>query len=122
MPWIGQYILDEGGNPVPEPNTLRWAFWFEKANRIVRQDRVGEVLISTVFLGLDHYYRDDAHEPVLWETMIFGGPEDQYQRRYTSRAAAEQGHIDAMMLIEPWAMDIRELNRMMELQPEYTRK
>jgi hypothetical protein len=120
--WIGQYILDKDGEPVPEPDSLKWAIWFEQAsNRAVRQDHVGVVMVSTVFLGLDHYWpRNEAHEPVLWETMIFRGEHDQYQRRYTSRQAAEAGHVEAMMMIEPWVADIKELDRMMALQPEWS--
>lgn len=46
-------------------------------------DLPGAVRVSTVFLGLDHFGR--VGEPVLWETMIFGGAHDGYQARYTSR-------------------------------------
>jgi hypothetical protein len=114
--WIGTYILDEHGQPVPEPDTLRWAKWFETANRVVRQDRVEDIVVSTVFLGLDHNWYEGAHEPILWEAMIFGGVEDQYQRRYSSLKDAEEGHIQALMMIEPWAKDVKEFNLMMTLQ------
>ena len=129
MAWIGQYILDENGDAQPEPDTFRWGRWFEhshestgKDNRIVRRDKVGDISVSTVFLGLDHAYTLDAHEPVLWETMIFGGAHDQYQRRYTSRRDAVAGHMEALKLIEAWALDIDELNRMLALEPAWVRK
>jgi hypothetical protein len=131
MAWIGQYILDGDGNPQPEPDTLKWGMWFEhshlspgKDNRIVRQDRIGKIFVSTVFLGIDdHAFRgDEPHAPVLWETMIFGGDNDQYQRRYSSREEAEAGHVTALMLVEPWTKDIAELNRMMALEPDWERK
>lgn len=93
------YILKRGllnrGKPVPEPDLNKWCRWFEKANRVVRQDKVSRnVLVSTVFLGFDHSF--GTGEPVLWETMIFGGPEDQYQERYTSLNAALKGHQRAL--------------------------
>ncbi len=34
--------------------------------------------------------------PVLFETMIFGGPEHGYQERYTSWTEAEEGHKRAV--------------------------
>ena len=29
-----------------------WALWFGHANRIVKQERIGELEVSTVFLGI----------------------------------------------------------------------
>lgn len=64
-----QYILDESGNPKPEPDLIKWATWFEKrGGRIVKQEQVGEVWVSTVFLGLDHDFSGEG-PPILWETM-----------------------------------------------------
>jgi hypothetical protein len=45
--------------------------------------------VSTVFLVFDHGFEGP---PVLWETMVFGGPDDGWQQRYRSRAAARTGH------------------------------
>lgn len=99
MPWVGTYILDENHNPVPEPDTLKWAAWFEDVeNRIVEQDIIDGVQISTVFLGLDHGPNDQG-PPVLWETMIFGGSHHEYQCRYTSHEEALCGHAAAVRLV-----------------------
>lgn len=76
----GRYIL-VGQTPVPEPDLLKWAHWFEHAERHVRLTRVGPYEISTVFLGLDH--NNARHlgrtRPVLFETMVFL-PEMVYQK------------------------------------------
>ena len=66
--------------------------WSEQGDnhRRVALDTVGDAKVSTVFLGLDHGYA--TTEPVLWETMIFGGPHDQDAARYTSREDAKAGH------------------------------
>ena len=93
---IGQYILVDG-MPTPEPDILKWGRWFEQAReaRIVAKTDIGEnVHVSTVFLALDHSFGGDR--PLLWETMIFGGPHDQETWRYSSRAEAEAGHLDAV--------------------------
>jgi hypothetical protein len=46
-----------------------------------------------VFLGVDHAHLGGP--PVLWETMIFGFENDEYQERYTSKADALAGHARA---------------------------
>lgn len=83
------YVLD-GTTPVPEPDWEKWGDWFELASRVVRQDMVGNVFVSTVFLGLDHGWREGP--PVLFETMIFGGPRAQETHRYCTWDEAEAGH------------------------------
>ncbi len=98
-----KYILDENGNPVPCDDLLTWGEQFEKnPGRVLAQDRikVGEkdILVSTVFLGLDHNFGEG--EPILWETMIFGGEHDQYQERYETRAGASIGHQRALSLVK----------------------
>lgn len=55
----------------------------------------GRARISTIFLALDHNYFGIG-PPILFETMIFGGPQDQYQERYTSWIEAEEGHKRAV--------------------------
>lgn len=52
--------------------------------------------ISTVFLGFDHGFGQGL--PILFETMIFGGPYDQWQRRYCTWDEAEAGHRHAVAL------------------------
>lgn len=74
-----KYILVDK-KPTPEPNLLKWARWFETAERVVDKTQIGESKISTVFLGLDHSFSHNG-PPVLWETMVFGGKHNQYQDR-----------------------------------------
>lgn len=103
---IGQYILDEDGRtPVLCEDTLKWGRWFEDSGtkRIVRSTRGRmkdgtEVHLSTVFLGLDHNH-DGYGPPQLFESMVFEGPMDQHQVRYTTWAEAERGHLDLLNLL-----------------------
>lgn len=83
---MDKYILDDSGNPVKELDLLKWGKWFESADRTVARDEIGDVSVSTVFLGIDHSFDDGS--PVLYETMIFGGAHDQYQERCGNRVAA----------------------------------
>lgn len=55
-----------------------------------------KVLVSTVWLGLDHGYQDNGN-PLIFETMIFKdvSPGSVY-KRYTTLEEAEQGHKQAV--------------------------
>jgi hypothetical protein len=89
---MDKYILDDSGCPVVEPDVLTWGRWFEAntERRSIGRDQFGNARVSTVFLGLDHNFTHG--DPVLWETMVFGGPLDGEQERYTSEADARRGH------------------------------
>ena len=92
-----KFILVDG-EPVPCDDVLTWGRWFEGSGdqRIVRKDQVGDIEVSTVFLGLDHSFGRGA--PLLWETMIFGGQHDGYQDRYATKAGALLGHEHAVRI------------------------
>jgi hypothetical protein len=67
--------------------------------RIVASDKFeyqgGEIHVSTVFiLGINHAFGDG--DPLLFETMIFDGPLDGYQVRYSTWEQAEVGHKEAL--------------------------
>lgn len=103
-----KYILDKDGNPVVEPDLLKWGKWFEEAgdNRRIAYDEVGDYYVSTVFLGLDYSFGGD--KPVLFETMVFeknrsvdsAGEKkvkynknvDEYSDRYFTKEDALFGH------------------------------
>jgi len=94
------YYILKAGEPVRCDDALEWGRWFEAAtksgDRLIAQDRDEHaapdgVLVSTVFLGLDHNFSEKG-PPVLWETLVFGGVLDGEMDRYSSRAAALDGH------------------------------
>lgn len=91
MNTTGKYILK--GHEVIECNDLMdWAEWLEKADRHVEKTVVApDVTISTVFLGIDHRLGGNS-EPLLFETMVFGGKHDQEMERYSTWEQAEAGH------------------------------
>lgn len=101
---LGLYVLD-GHEPVHIPylsgsedssSLLSWAELFERIDRRIFRTRVHNVDISTVFLGLDHnHMRDlypDAGPPILFESMVFGGPLDGEMDRYSTWDEAVEGH------------------------------
>lgn len=87
------YILD-GKTPVECDDVMTWGSWFQTADRHVKKTNLGDIQVSTVFLGLDHNY-EETGAPVLFETMIFGGDHDEYCERYTTWDDAEKGHDKA---------------------------
>ena len=64
------YILDKD-KKVKRATPEEWAKWFEHhdKDRIVKQENIGGIRVSTVFLGLDHSFGKGP--PILWETMCF---------------------------------------------------
>lgn len=83
------YVLD-GHEPKPV-DLMTWARWFEKhENRRVAKWEEGGIEVSTVFIGIDHSFGDGP--PLLFETMVFGGPLADEQERYSTWAEAESGH------------------------------
>jgi hypothetical protein len=86
------YILDADNHAV-EVDLLTWGMWFEDAdNRAVRYTQItSAVAVSTVFLGINHRVFSKG-PPLLFETLIFGGPLDGEGARYSSYDDAETGH------------------------------
>lgn len=73
---ISKYILDSTRKVIPCDNLIKWATWFETADRKVGETVFKDSTISTIFLGMDHDFGFSNDGPVLWETLVFGGPLD----------------------------------------------
>lgn len=90
---MDNYILDENHNPVVENNLFRWENWFQTANRVVCRTQITkDVFVSTIFLGIDHNFSQENSQPILFETMIFGGERDGECIRYSTWNEAKTGH------------------------------
>jgi hypothetical protein len=90
------YILD-AENRVIETDLITWGMWFENLNnRIVGYTEItSEITVSTIFIGIDHRIYGNG-PPLLFETIIFGGPLDEHQWRYASYDDAQTGHAAAV--------------------------
>jgi hypothetical protein len=81
---------DKQGNPLTDDEymaLLKREGWEYK--RVARTE-IGDITISTVWLGMDHRYGDGY--PVIFETMQFGGDADQDADRYCTLEEAQAGH------------------------------
>ncbi|HET7486759.1 MAG TPA: hypothetical protein VFJ85_02440 [Acidimicrobiales bacterium] len=65
--------------------------------KVVAKDFVGFVEVCTSWVGFDHSFR--GSEPLIFETYVFGGRLDQYCRRYTTEAAAREGHAKVLATV-----------------------
>ena len=98
MSHLTNYILD-GKNPVPCEDLMEWAKLFNSTkNRTVAITENDDVTVSTVFLGIDHNFCSHG-EPILFETMVFGGKKDGDCIRYRTWEEAEQGHRDECRMV-----------------------
>jgi hypothetical protein len=96
------YVLNAKGEPQlvnAEARTLAAAF-SDMAQRRVALTAGSSVEVSTVFLMIDHKMGWDD-KPVLWETMIFGGPHSDYQTRSRTLEEAILNHRMAVSLAFP---------------------
>jgi hypothetical protein len=89
------FILDENQNIIPA-NFMDWSNFLEKRKvRIVKQEKMNDKYISTVFLGLDHSFNGQKLE--IFETMVFDDAGRYiYLDRYATWKEAEEGHQKAI--------------------------
>jgi len=87
----GWYIL-KGHTPVPCDDILKLASWGIEGNTRVAETSHDGVVVSTVFLKLDHNYGVGG-PPLLFETLVFGGVFDSDMARYATWEEAEAGHV-----------------------------
>lgn len=96
----GWYIL-ENGKVRPAKDVLEAGEHLsDMQTRRVDETFVGDVRVSTVFLGLDqNYFRRKEGPPILFETLIEGGKHSDRIWRYAALAQAKKAHweiVDAL--------------------------
>lgn len=92
------YIL-EGKETIPVDH-LTWVKWFVIAdNLIIARASFGEILISTVFLGVNHQWNPDL-PPLIFETKFFSGKYNGKQIRYPTYDEAFEGHRQCLRLVK----------------------
>ena len=80
----------DGHTPIGTEDIGVWSAATDGERPRVAKDTIGRVYISTVFLGIDHAF--GGGPPLLFETMVFRGPMDGWQWRYSTWDEAEAGH------------------------------
>lgn len=118
--WPSYYVL-VGRTPMAV-DMMTWALALEDRHKSTQRDpydwktdpwKIGhddideKCHVSTVFIGLDHSFGDG--DPVLFETMIFGGALDESQWRYCTYDEAERGHAEAVTQAKIAAAKIKSI-------------
>lgn len=87
---VRSLYYDRAGKPVSREV---FAVLFDNMQyRQVGLDKIGDVMISTVWLGINHQFNSDG-PPIVFETLVTGvndGDEEMY--RYATDEEARRGH------------------------------
>lgn len=95
---------DMDTNPITFEEWLAYMLDKSRDFSIIEHTLIGDYLVSTVYLGLNHSYCHNL-PPLIFETMIFNNgdnkendPIDMYQKRYTFKYQAIEGHARAVKI------------------------
>jgi len=82
------WCFDQSGEPI---TVEAWGALHDVDGYVfVRKTTIGDVEVSTVWLGIDHQHGDGP--PLIFETMIFGGDHHGETWRYPTHDDAVAGH------------------------------
>jgi hypothetical protein len=108
------YILDNR-IPVPVADLIHWSTWCQHnqdkltvAKTVVSNDPRLRIGVSTVFLTIDHQLGDGV--PLVFETMVFGGPHDGAMQRCSTWEQAEAQHSAMVAMVAPVPATLVQLN------------
>ncbi len=86
----GLYILGDDGIPIQETDYQKWSLWIKTADLTVARTRIDNCEVSTMFLGVNHGMTNGP--PMLYETLVYGGPLHKETSHYSTKREALEGH------------------------------
>jgi hypothetical protein len=89
---------------------MQWAELFENQEYSqVAETHIGPYRVSTIWMGLDHGWRQGR--PLIFETMVFGpeGGHDIDCRRYSTEADALAGHDETVTLVRATIQSVEDV-------------
>lgn len=91
------FYYNRAGKPI---SAEQWITERSRVSVVVRRTDLGPLgLVSTVWLGLNHNW-DDEGEPLIFETLVFGGPLSEYLERYATEEEAVAGHAFVVQALQ----------------------
>jgi hypothetical protein len=84
-----RYYKLVGQTPVPVASLSEWQDYLRSADHQIAETIVGDAKISTNFSGFDLTF---GEPPLLFETMVLGGPHHGRMQRYSTWLEAVKGH------------------------------
>ena len=103
---------DKDGTPISD--VLFWAKKYEALGykRVAETTLSDGKWVSTVWLGIDHSFRDDG-PPIIFETMVFQSYEplgsELETKRYSTLGEAKAGHAAMVARWERRALKVRQV-------------
>lgn len=94
-PVVMALYYDREGRPLAD--STEWSeLHRDRDYCIVAQTQVGQIWVSTVWLGMDHGWNSPV--PIIFETMAFGPASwsELTMRRYATEAEAHAGHLEVV--------------------------
>lgn len=85
--------LEEWGDLLEKRHHDPDTSWWHKVT-VVGNDSVE---VSTVWLGMNHRFGDGP--PLIYETMVFGGPMAEAQWRYSTKEEAWRHHDEVVRMV-----------------------
>lgn len=87
------YILDEEKAP-KEAGKNEWSTWRKGRNYRIALDKIDKTRVSTIFIGIDRGYGfgSNCADPLLFETVVLGGPLDMRSMRSDTIELAMLAH------------------------------
>jgi hypothetical protein len=73
---------------------FEYAAWYETHDRTIDRTEIGDILVSTVFRGID--LSDGYGPPRIFETRVSGRAFDGETRSYATLGEAKRGHHDVV--------------------------
>ena len=107
-----KFYIMEGHSPVI-CGRLTWCKWFGKANRTVKDTYVGNVHVSTVFMGIDHL---GVVPPKVFETAVYKCDLHLKTIRHSTWTEALIGHDDMVKKIKIWEKNLRKFKLIQEVK------
>ena len=91
------YVMDAEHNIRCVDTMDEWAQYYEADYRQIDMSGNENIFVSTIFLGLNHNWGEDREtNPILFETMVFGGHLDGDQYRWYTYNEAMAGHKEVV--------------------------
>lgn len=84
--------FDRAGNQISREESYEYYREGGDDKRRVGSFQIGDLLVSTVHLVLDHQYAPEG-PPLIFETMVFGDANDEPCWRYSTEEQAQLGHF-----------------------------
>ncbi len=97
------YVLEDDGSYRKATSLSEIEGIWESDKRIIERTEIApDVVVSTVFLVVDHQMSGGF--PLLFETMVFGGALDMHQERHSTITEAREHHKEIVNRIA-WGQD-----------------